>query len=122
MQGLFLASVALGFAPPACRVAHGVAAVRSPRFASVSMGFFDQMKKSFGNVDYSKSPATYEQTNARARHILVDSEEQAASIKAQIDDGSLDFSDAAVQVRATNPVLSYLMPFAAPPPLVTRKP
>ena len=38
---------------------------------SVKMGLFDAFSKAFSNVDYSDSPATYEQTNARASHILV---------------------------------------------------
>ena len=46
---------------------------------------------------YSTSPATYEQTNARARHILVATEEEAQDIKSKIEAGTLDFSDAAVQ-------------------------
>ena len=40
------------------------------------MGLFDGLKKAFDNVDYSDSPATYEQTNARASHILVADEAQ----------------------------------------------
>uniref|UniRef100_A0A7S4MVF7 Peptidyl-prolyl cis-trans isomerase n=1 Tax=Prymnesium polylepis TaxID=72548 RepID=A0A7S4MVF7_9EUKA len=65
--------------------------------APASMGLFDGLKKAFDNVDYSDSPATYEQTNARASHILVDEEAQIVSIKAQLDAGELDFSEAAVK-------------------------
>ena len=54
-------------------------------------------QKAFDNQDYSTSPATYEQTNARARHILVATEEEAQDIKSKIEAGTLDFSDAAVQ-------------------------
>ena len=50
-----------------------------------------------GAEDYSTSPATYEQTNARASHILVDDEAQANDIKSQLDAGTLDFSEAAVK-------------------------
>ena len=98
------------------------------RAAPASMGLFDGLKKAFDNVDYSDSPATYEQTNARASHILVDDEAQVCgsvslcrprsrggklvcggaptrassrsqivSIKAQLDAGELDFSEAAVK-------------------------
>ena len=47
--------------------------------------------------DYSSSPATYEQTNARASHVLVDDEALANDIKGQIAAGTLDFSEAAMQ-------------------------
>lgn len=60
------------------------------------MGFFDQLKKSFNNQDYSNSPATYEQTNARASHILVATEAEAEDIKSQLEAG-LDFAEAAVK-------------------------
>ena len=63
---------------------------------SVRMGLGDMFKKAFSNQDYSSSPATYEQTNARALHVLVDSEEKAQSIKAEIDAG-LDFMEAAIK-------------------------
>lgn len=36
-----------------------------------NMGIFDGLKKAFENQDYSDSPATYEQTNARASHVLL---------------------------------------------------
>ena len=60
------------------------------------MGLGDMFKKAFNNQDYSTSPATYEQTNARALHVLVASEEQAQSIKAELDAG-LDFMEAAMK-------------------------
>ena len=60
---------------------------RAPAAVGVRMGFFDQLKKSFDNQDYSQSPATYEQTNARASHVLVASEEEALKIKQEIADG-----------------------------------
>ena len=61
------------------------------------MGFFDQLKKSFDNKDYTNSPATYEQTNARASHILVDEESLATEIKEKLKSGDLDFASAAVE-------------------------
>lgn len=62
-----------------------------------SMGLFDGLKKAFDNVDYSDSPATYEQTNARASHIQLADEAQAESIKAQLAAGDIEFSEAAMQ-------------------------
>merc|ERR1712137_953109 len=47
---------------------------------SPTMGVFDQFKKAFENKDYSASPAKYEQTNARASHILVSSENEVRPI------------------------------------------
>jgi len=61
------------------------------------MGLFDGLAKAFENKDYSQSPGTYEQTNARASHVLVDSEEKAQSIKADIASGAIDFAGAAAQ-------------------------
>lgn len=83
------ACVAFGLAP----AAHPAVATR----AAVRMGFFDQLKKSFTNQDYSESPGMYAQTNAKASHILVDTEDQANDIKAQLDAGSIDFAGAASQ-------------------------
>ena len=54
------------------------------------------LSQAFENKDYSTSPATYEQTNARASHILVDTEEQANEIKAKLEAGTLDFAGAAL--------------------------
>lgn len=79
------------------------AAPRSPiaaathRLPMPHMGLFDGLAKAFENKDYSQSPGTYEQTNARASHILVATEEQASKIKDQIATGELDFSEAAVK-------------------------
>jgi len=79
------------------------AAPRSPiaaatqRFPAPHMGLFDGLAKAFENKDYSQSPGTYEQTNARASHILVATEEQASKIKDQIAAGDFDFSEAAVK-------------------------
>ena len=98
MRGWLLSiapTLAVGFAVT------GRCAATSQR-AAVSMGFFDQLKKSFENQDYSNSAATYEQTNARASHILVPTEEQANDIKSQLEAGSLDFSEAAVQFSTCN--------------------
>lgn len=55
------------------------------------------LSQAFENKDYSTSPATYEQTNARASHILVDTEEQANEIKAKLEAGTLDFAGAAAE-------------------------
>jgi len=71
--------------------------LRCSRAASSRMGLFDQFKKAFDNQDYSKSPAQYEQTNARASHILVSSEQQALDIKAELDSGAIEFSEAAIK-------------------------
>ena len=70
--------------------------VSSRARVSVSMGFGDMFKKAFSNNDYSMSPATYEQTNARALHILVADEAQANSIKGELE-GGLDFMEAAIK-------------------------
>ena len=59
-------------------------AMASTRTMPLTMGIFDQLKKAFDNEDYSKSPAKYEQTNARASHILVKAESDAMEIKEQI--------------------------------------
>merc|ERR1711871_677294 len=83
--GLFLGT-ATGFA------ASGRSAQVPLRRAALSLGLFDQFKKAFDNQDYSNSPATYEQTNARASHILVPTEEQANDIKAKLESGELDFA------------------------------
>jgi hypothetical protein len=72
---------------------------------SVGMGLGDMFKKAFSNNDYSSSPATYEQTNARALHILVADEAQAQSIKEEVADG-LDFMEAAMKC-AQPPPLSH---------------
>ena len=69
----------------------------STRASGLRLGLFDGLAKAFENKDYSKSPATYEQTNARASHILVDTEAEATEIKGKIEAGELDFSEAAVK-------------------------
>ena len=66
------------------------------------MGLFDALKGAFENKDYSESPATYEQTNARASHILVPDEAQANDIKEKIAAGTLDFASAASQFSTCN--------------------
>lgn len=76
---------------------------RYPARAAVSeMGLFDAFAKAFDNKDYSKSPATYEQTNARASHILVSSEAECLSIKEQIAAGDLAFEEAALKFSSCN--------------------
>ena len=70
--------------------------VSSHARVSVSMGIGDMFKKAFSNNDYSTSPATYEQTSARALHILVADEAQANSIKGELE-GGLDFMEAAMK-------------------------
>ena len=81
---LALSSFAAAFTgpAPASRVA--------PRTAGCSMGnpLFDMFKKAFANEDYSNSAAIYQQTKARARHILVPSEEQALELRKKIEEGS----------------------------------
>ena len=67
------------------------------RASGLRLGLFDGLAKAFENKDYSKSPATYEQTNARASHILVDTEAEATEIKGKIEAGDVDFSEAAVK-------------------------
>ena len=67
-----------------------------PRAATCAMGLFDALGKAFSNQDYSQSPATYEQTNARASHVLVASEEEAQKVKDEIAAG-LNFSEAALR-------------------------
>ena len=74
--------------PPASRAA---LRARPP-----ALGLFDGLKKAFENQDYSTSPAAYEQTNARASHILVASEAEAQSIKEQLAAGTLQFEEAAM--------------------------
>ena len=72
-------------------------AICTIRSVPMTMGLFDGFKKAFENKDYSQSPGTYEQTNARASHVLVATEEEAQKIKDQIDAGEIDFAEAAVQ-------------------------
>ena len=74
----------------------------TPRAGRLTMGLFDAFSKAFENKDYSNSPATYEQTNARASHILVNTEEECQSIKSQIESGELDFAGAAVKYSTCN--------------------
>ena len=88
---LLLASAVGAFQLPAAPLG-----VSSHARVSVSMGFGDMFKKAFSNNDYSTSPATYEQTSARALHILVADEAQANSIKGELD-GGLDFMEAAMK-------------------------
>ena len=66
------------------------------------MGIFDAFSKAFTNVDYSDSPATYEQTNARASHILVADLSQAEAIKGQLATGELTFDEAAMKFSSCN--------------------
>merc|ERR1712087_16915 len=68
----------------------------------IRMGLFDRLKKAFDNADYAQSPAMYEQTNARASHILVPTEEQALEIKAQLERGELLFDEAASRFSTCN--------------------
>ena len=68
---------------------------------SVGMGLGDMFKNAFSNKDYSTSPAMYEQTSARALHILVEDEAQAQSIKEEIA-GGLDFMEAAMKYSTCN--------------------
>ena len=68
---------------------------------SVGMGLGDMFKRAFANNDYSSSPAMYEQTSARALHILVEDEAQAQSIKEEIA-GGLDFMEAAMKYSTCN--------------------
>jgi len=72
------------------------------RCGPVSLGLFDAFKKAFDNKDYTNSPATYEQTNARASHILVPTEAQALEIKSALESGSTDFSEAALKHSTCN--------------------
>ena len=69
---------------------------------SVGMGLGDMFKNAFSNKDYSTSPAMYEQTSARALHILVEDEAQAQSIKEEIA-GGLDFMEAAMKCAQPPP-------------------
>ena len=69
---------------------------------SVGMGLGDMFKRAFENNDYSTSPAMYEQTSARALHILVEDEAQAQSIKEEIA-GGLDFMEAAMKCAQPPP-------------------
>lgn len=82
-------------------LAGGAASVATPR-ATASMGLFDAFSNAFANKDYSNSPATYEQTNARASHILVADEAQCQKIKDDIAAGSIDFAGAAMQYSTCN--------------------
>lgn len=67
------------------------------RAGLVRLGLFDAIGKAFDNKDYSTSPAAYEQTNARAAHILVSSESQCQDLKEQIAAGSITFDEAALK-------------------------
>jgi peptidyl-prolyl cis-trans isomerase C len=64
------------------------------------MGLLDAVgnafKGAFNNQDYSNSAAQYEQTNARASHVLVDSQAEAQRIKDEIAAG-MDFTEAALK-------------------------
>ena len=87
---------------------HGAAllalALVAPRAPAPRMlgGLGDMFKKAFSNVDYSESAGMYEQTNARASHILVPTEEQALQLKAQIASGELMFDEAAMKFSTCN--------------------
>ena len=67
-----------------------------------TLGLFDAFKKAFDNVDYSQSAAMYEQTSARASHILVKSEEQALELKAKLEANELLFDEAASMYSTCN--------------------
>lgn len=51
---------------------------------------------------YTSSAHRYEQTNARASHILVKAEEDALKIRSDIEAGKLDFSEAAMRFSTCN--------------------
>ncbi|KOO31816.1 peptidyl-prolyl cis-trans isomerase c [Chrysochromulina tobinii] len=78
-----------GAAPTAAASAVGT------RPCVATMGLFDAFKKGFENKDYSQSPGTYEQTNARASHVLVKTEAEALQIKNEIASNKCDFAEAA---------------------------
>lgn len=67
------------------------------RTAPPALGLFDAFSKAFENKDYSNSPAQYEQTNARASHILVSTEAEAQKIKDDLAAGTVTFDEAALQ-------------------------
>ena len=71
-----------------------------------TMGLFDELGKMMGNAfsneDYSQSAAQYEQTNARASHILVGNEDTALDIKAKLASGELLFDEAAMKFSTCN--------------------
>ena len=81
---------------------------------SVGMGLGDMFKNAFANKDYSTSPAMYEQTSARALHILVEDEAQAQSIKEEIA-GGLDFMEAAMKCAQPPPLSPHSRPAHARP-------
>merc|ERR1719298_350350 len=60
------------------------------------------MGRAFSNEDYSQSAAQYEQTNARASHILVGNEDTALDIKAKLASGELLFDEAAMKFSTCN--------------------
>ena len=89
-------------APSVCGFTLGNAAapLASHRAPAATM-FFDKIAKAFENQEYG-TPREYEQTNARASHILVASEEQANDIKAKLASGELDFAGAAMSFSTCN--------------------
>lgn len=76
------------------------------RVRTPTMGLFDELGKmvggAFSNEDYSQSAAQYEQTNARASHILVGNEDTALDIKAKLASGELLFDEAAMKFSTCN--------------------
>ena len=96
---VLLAREAVGFAVVGRCPSAGVCGHRA---VSPTMGFFDNLKKAFDNQDYSESPSMYEQTNARASHILVKDEAQAKDIKERLAAGTIDFAEAAMQYSTCN--------------------
>ncbi|KAL1510276.1 hypothetical protein AB1Y20_006598 [Prymnesium parvum] len=93
----FPPSLALAFTMPSVAVRPVHWSVTPSHRPDARMGFLDSLKKAFDNQDYSESPATYEQTNARASHIQVEDEALAQSLKAKLELGELEFSEAAME-------------------------
>ena len=97
MQSFVLLSLSLFAAHASAFVVTGGARQASRSAVSVRLGLFDAIGKAFTNQDYTESPATYEQTNARAAHILVKSESQCQDLKEQIAAGTTTFDEAALK-------------------------
>lgn len=84
------------FVPIATAPTHNTAYVTSSATGaitttSLSMGIFDGIKKAFDNEEFEAPP---EGIKATARHILLKSNDDAAMVKDQIDDGA-KFADMA---------------------------
>ena len=90
------APAVLGFS-----LSHAAAPLSLARRAPAATMFFDKLKKAFENQEYG-TPREYEQTFAKASHILVKSEEQANELKAKIASGELDFAGAAMSFSTCN--------------------